>query len=1021
MSEITYIAKHPQLEPSQDYSALRSEGIGHIERLAHNLWSDYNVHDPGVSILELLCYAITDLGYRTSYPIEDLLTRETLAGIEQLGDFHTARQVMTCNPVTFSDLAKLLVDVPGVRNAWVEANREQKVCLDKTAKALVHCGESGKEPQVLNGLYNVYLEFEDSVRDSSAPHHAGLNKRLPRFGGYTDVGEAGIRFDCERALRLESVSVYAESAGDLVIRLRNRRGRVLQTVETFISRANRKIRIDLDFEVPAGTGYKLDAQGSSVRLFMNPPVAGRIAFPMQLPGLINLRNSFNDTSSASDTYYFFYDWVISYEIGEAGSQALDGEVQLSRADVWQAVRGRLQRHRNLCQDTVQLCELVPEEVAVCADLELKVGKDAEQVLSEIFVRLRQHVSPPVRFYSLQEMLDKGRSSEEIFAGPALDHGFIDDDEFGARRRRCEIRASDVTRILLDIEGVLAVHSLQLLAFEKDATEPHAQDAWLLPLSDAQTRAPVFKWERSKIVFYQNRLPLYPDRGRVQTLLREHREDTIRRRKRSEQEPHDLPIPGGSDRAVADYYPLQNELPMTYRVGTHRVPEQEPPRRHAQAKQLKAYLMFFEQLLANYLSQLQHMYELFSWQPGFLHTYFTQPVSGIAGLDELFLELYADEGERHLALQQIIEDEASAAQRRNDFLNHLLARFCEDFTDYSLLIYRLYGDEQAALRLIEDKRAYLADYPQISSGRGLAHDYRNPGDPDNLSGYQDRLYRMLGFADLRRRNLAGHELHIDSNGSDPQQPWRFILNIDGDLLFESRGCNNRDSAAVLLDLALQLGGDTANYQEDGDVHALVRECDGDDDPRPLGRTTDDALLTQVVAYFDALAQARGFHLVEHILLRPRSEDDTLMPVQLDEGGDCPCVEVLDPYSFRMSVILPSWPSEFQDSRFRSFVEETIRREAPAQVVPRICWVSHAQMQAFEQAYDAWQDSLAQLTAAEPDCETQSADSDYSVHLSALIDIMHQLDNVHPLARLHDCGAAQGDTPRVFLDHSNLGTF
>ena len=71
-----YIAKHPQLEDSQDYVLLRERGLQHIEKLAHRLWTDFNLHDPGISILELLCYAITDLGYRTSYDIKDLLTEQ---------------------------------------------------------------------------------------------------------------------------------------------------------------------------------------------------------------------------------------------------------------------------------------------------------------------------------------------------------------------------------------------------------------------------------------------------------------------------------------------------------------------------------------------------------------------------------------------------------------------------------------------------------------------------------------------------------------------------------------------------------------------------------------------------------------------------------------------------------------------------------------------------------------------------------------------------------------------------------
>ena len=73
MADYTTIAKNPTLEPDQDYRLLRQAGMDYIESLGSQYWTDYNIHDPGITVLELLCYAITDLGYRTSFNIKDLL------------------------------------------------------------------------------------------------------------------------------------------------------------------------------------------------------------------------------------------------------------------------------------------------------------------------------------------------------------------------------------------------------------------------------------------------------------------------------------------------------------------------------------------------------------------------------------------------------------------------------------------------------------------------------------------------------------------------------------------------------------------------------------------------------------------------------------------------------------------------------------------------------------------------------------------------------------------------------------
>ena len=58
---------------SMDYEYLRKKGIEFAQTLSGKTWTDYNEHDPGVTILEQLCFAMTDLGYRTNFSIEDIL------------------------------------------------------------------------------------------------------------------------------------------------------------------------------------------------------------------------------------------------------------------------------------------------------------------------------------------------------------------------------------------------------------------------------------------------------------------------------------------------------------------------------------------------------------------------------------------------------------------------------------------------------------------------------------------------------------------------------------------------------------------------------------------------------------------------------------------------------------------------------------------------------------------------------------------------------------------------------------
>ena len=52
MNSSDTLNKANKLNPAEDYNKLRREGILNIEKLAGNVWTDYNTHDPGITMLE---------------------------------------------------------------------------------------------------------------------------------------------------------------------------------------------------------------------------------------------------------------------------------------------------------------------------------------------------------------------------------------------------------------------------------------------------------------------------------------------------------------------------------------------------------------------------------------------------------------------------------------------------------------------------------------------------------------------------------------------------------------------------------------------------------------------------------------------------------------------------------------------------------------------------------------------------------------------------------------------------------
>ncbi|HYE53171.1 MAG TPA: hypothetical protein VEB20_26485, partial [Azospirillaceae bacterium] len=63
----------PPDDPGLSYEALRTEAIRMVQRMSGDIWTDYNYSDPGVTIVEQLCYALTELSYRAGYSVPDIM------------------------------------------------------------------------------------------------------------------------------------------------------------------------------------------------------------------------------------------------------------------------------------------------------------------------------------------------------------------------------------------------------------------------------------------------------------------------------------------------------------------------------------------------------------------------------------------------------------------------------------------------------------------------------------------------------------------------------------------------------------------------------------------------------------------------------------------------------------------------------------------------------------------------------------------------------------------------------------
>lgn len=970
------IPARQQLRPALDYERLRQEGLKHIEQLASDLWTDYNAHDPGITILEALCYAITELGYRSSFDMKHLLHGAT----DQV--LFPARQILTNHPFTTADYRKLLIDIAGINNAWLTPAKQQETPIffnHQTKKLQVDATQTAIK---LNGLYDVVLDFDSDDRYGDL--NSGDVELLSPGGDFVVKFEFPRYGDVNPAILRNPIASVSVAEGDGMAPF------VLVLTDAS----------DTAFSIPFGMTVVMH------------PATGKIT-ETQLAELL------------ADTDYL-------RQIADTYLQKLkviDGIFK-------QAIK-QLHAHRNLCEDFVSIKQVQYEEVALCVDVDVVPDADIERIQAELFFTLERYLSPSVDFYALKELLDKGWEMEDIYNGVVLNSGFIDPKQLDETQLRTHVYASDVINLLMDIDGIVAVRNLLMTKYGHDGKPVDGFTGldWCMAISDQHK--PVLSGSRSKILLYKNGYPFHARVDEVSDILVVMKAQyTLGKRKGYDKE---VAADEGRPRDTSSYWPVQYDLPAVYGVGVDGLPPHADTLRRAQQRQLKGYLQFFEQLLADFFAQLTNAKRLFSVED-IRQTYFAQYLADIKDTDGLLsseLENAITLGPDSAEWQRLYEREAQYAERRNRFLDHLLARFAESFNDFALLRYQINYEEQTMERIADEeliaaKIQTLKQYPEISANRSKAFNYfpqtdefdlatDQLWDTGNVSGLEKRVGSLTGIQDLTRRFLyciKHTEIQCEEEmvGDEIRCMHRFeLVSREGVVMTSEKFPTKAAAEAVLADV-FDAAPTAGNYAIVDQKITLL--ANGEKVLETSATFEDaaeaDALIQRLASEFgEGCGDSEGLHLIEHILLRPRTPAFLLMDL-CDMEVDCLCE--LDPYSFRASVVLPYWPDHFDHPSFRSYVEEKLQEEAPAHIQIKVCWIDNEQLRQFEVGYKAWITALAHYF------EEGSGDpSELQVANGSLLELLPQLKSVYPTATLHNCAESNIENNPVMLGRTILGTY
>jgi hypothetical protein len=434
------------------------------------------------------------------------------------------------------------------------------------------------------------------------------------------------------------------------------------------------------------------------------------------------------------------------------------------AAVLERALARVHAHRGLATD-VTVEQLTSQEVFVAAKIEVGPIDDPTALLVELLARIEAHLAPTVRFTALA---DAGEAPwDALLAGPALRRGVVVGDPPVARR---SVRASDILHVITDHPAVRAVRSLAL------ATDPDPdvcpREQWLLELRDDRVAA--LDWT-SELTLMRGGLPLRVDRTRIPALRDQ------RRAAAADLGPAEVPRPApGRPRDLGRYRSIQAQFPAIYGLGPSAPPASAGAARLAQARQLSAYLLIFDQLLANACAQLDRVRDLLAPDAGDGPTYHSQPVSEMQ-LGELVRKAPDALGPWLSTLVERADQDPPG--RRKRFLAHLLARFAEHVGDGA----QIGGADDD---VIADRQAFLRQIPRLGGARGTGRDVLGGAAASSLElrirlklGLGEQRFHLVEHvllrpipADIGQRDDDGFEqVPLLAPGSEPD-PWSLQISF-----------------------------------------------------------------------------------------------------------------------------------------------------------------------------------------------------------------------------------------------------
>lgn len=158
----------------------------------------------------------------------------------------------------------------------------------------------------------------------------GAKEDFSSGGAYHNANQWYLIFDVVEDMTLLSVKVYTDEtdgAGERTVYVEDDNGNTVHTATVNVAAG--ESRIDLNWEMTAGTGYRFRVQ-ESTHGFWRDDNAGEVNFPYDVNGLANITGA---NTSQPRYYYYFYDWEVESSAVECISAREEVVVSISTVGI----------------------------------------------------------------------------------------------------------------------------------------------------------------------------------------------------------------------------------------------------------------------------------------------------------------------------------------------------------------------------------------------------------------------------------------------------------------------------------------------------------------------------------------------------------------------------------------------------------------------------------------------------------------------------------------------------------------